>query len=77
MTSAINSGSSSINTPISSSTKPIEVKTPKERRQEVHAAMHKTLMDAISDTCVSMIKSHRDRLHRQYKIIEERRASRG
>jgi hypothetical protein len=66
----------SLHTPISSATKPEETISPKELRKKTLAALKKTLLDAISDTCVNMIKTHRERLHRQYKIAEERRASR-
>ncbi len=52
---------------------PLETKTPQERRREHLAAMKKTLYDAICDTCASMMKNSRERLHQQYKRWSERR----
>lgn len=46
-------------------------KTPQEARAEVLASMHATLLKTISNTCINMINTHRERLKKQYKIAEE------
>ncbi|MES2198663.1 MAG: hypothetical protein V4489_00640 [Chlamydiota bacterium] len=46
-------------------------KTPQEARAEVLASMHATLLKNISNTCVNMINTHRERLKRQYKMQRE------
>lgn len=50
-------------------------KTPEEYRAEVLASMKATLLKQISNTCVNMINTHRDRLKRQYKMFEEEMAA--
>ncbi len=46
-------------------------KTPQEVRAEVLASMHATLLKTISNVCVNMINTHRERLKKQYKMAEE------
>ncbi len=50
-------------------------KTPEEHRAEVLASMKATLLKQISNTCVNMINTHRDRLKRQYEMFEEEMAA--
>jgi hypothetical protein len=46
-------------------------KTPQEARGEMLAIMKSALLQAISQTCVSLIEHSRERLKRQYEIARE------